>query len=153
MEEESDENFGTIKKQLFLEDESSDTQNVDTPVPVPHSHGLVPLLNQKQPVLIYLRIRPKRQAEVLNQDPDCLHQTSEHELVAVPPKTSKTYKNNTRSYSESTFSFSRIFSPATTQKELFDETLKPLLKDFFDGQNCLVFTYGITNSGKAGLDM
>ena len=46
------------------------------------------------------------------------------------------------------FTFSKVFDTLTSQKDLFDETIMPLLKDFFLGQNCLIFTYGITNSGK-----
>ena len=131
-EEEGDLGFEDVKKKLF-----SDTEPVaETP-------------NQKQPVLIYLRVRPKRQAEILNEDADCLHQTSEYELMAVPPTNSKTYLSS-RAHAENSqnFTFSRIFGPSTTQRELFDATFKPLLKDFFNGQNCLVFTYGVTNSGR-----
>ncbi|EDO32132.1 predicted protein, partial [Nematostella vectensis] len=43
---------------------------------------------------------------------------------------------------------SRVFGPETTQKDFFDETSLGLVRDFVDGQNCLVFTYGVTNSGK-----
>lgn len=34
------------------------------------------------------------------------------------------------------------------QKLFFDETMKQVVKDVLDGQNWLVYTYGITNSGK-----
>ena len=142
-EEDIVDDFGTIKKQLIFGDgevESSSPQGQETSTRTQPS--------QKQSVLTYLRVRPKSQLEVQNQDSDCLHQLSEHELLAVPPKASKTYKSmRALSGSQQKFSFSKIFSPSTTQKELFDETLRPLLKDFFEGQNCLVFTYGVTNSG------
>ena len=141
-EEEKEEEmaFGDdVKKQLFLENEPE--------TPLAHRPSSPP--SQKQPVLIYLRVRPKRQAEILNEDADCLHETSEYELMAVPPAKSKTYlSSRTNAESNHNFTFSRIFGPTTTQKELFDATFKPLLKDFFNGQNCLVFTYGVTNSGR-----
>ena len=121
-------NLRGIKKQLFPEHEV-ETQG-------------------SQAVLVYLRMRPKRPSEIVREDPDCLHQTSEHDVVALPPKNSKTFKN-ARAEASHRFSFSKIFNPDTTQKELFDETLRPLLRDFFDGQNCLVFTYGVTNSGRS----
>ena len=123
-----------LKKKLFDDDDQNESEPEG-----PNS--------RKQPVLIYLRVRPKRPVEVSNHDPDCLHQINDFEMLALPPRTSKTYKNS-RTETNHKFSFSHIFSPATTQKELFDETLRPLLKDFFGGQNCLVFTYGVTNSGK-----
>lgn len=37
---------------------------------------------------------------------------------------------------------------ATAQSEFFRETTLPLVKDLLDGKNSLVFTYGVTNSGK-----
>ena len=104
--------------------------------------------SRKEPVLIYLRVRPKSQMEIESLDPECLHQTSDHELIAVPPKSSNTFKNVRRGIvKHHKFFFSHIFPPSTAQKDLFKETLKPRLKDFFEGQNCLVFTYGVTNSG------
>lgn len=138
-QEEGDDDYEGLKKRLVFDVEESLLE----PEPA------APSATTKQPVQIYLRIRPKNLAEITRQDPDCLHTTSDHELFAVAPKTSKTFKNmrTNESRQNFTFSFTNIFSPSTTQKELFDETLRPLLKDFFDGQNCLVFTYGVTNSG------
>ncbi len=40
------------------------------------------------------------------------------------------------------------YGPDTTQKEMFDGTVKGLVRDVLEGQNSLVFTYGITNAGK-----
>lgn len=134
-----DDDYTDIRKRLF------DGLELETP--------LKPCAgSKKQPVVVYLRIRPKSQLEVLNKDPDCLHQVSQSELLAVAPKNSQTYKNKngTRNLSEGNqkFTFTRIFDPTTLQKELFDEVMIPTLKDFFTGQNCLVFTYGVTNSGE-----
>lgn len=42
----------------------------------------------------------------------------------------------------------QIFGPEVGQKLFFDETMKQVVKDVLSGQNCLVYTYGITNSGK-----
>lgn len=136
-EEEDFSDLRGLKKKLFEDCNDEDTNANESEPEAP---------NLKQPVLIYLRVRPKRPVEISNHDPDCLHQINDFEMLALPPKTSKTYKNS-RTETNHKFSFSHIFSPATTQKELFDETLRPLLKDFFGGQNCLVFTYGVTNSG------
>lgn len=41
-----------------------------------------------------------------------------------------------------------MYGPDTTQKDLFEGTVKDLVKDVLDGGNCLVFTYGATNAGK-----
>ncbi|XP_073729736.1 kinesin-like protein KIF20B [Misgurnus anguillicaudatus] len=41
-----------------------------------------------------------------------------------------------------------VYGPDTTQKEIFDGTVKSLVQHVLEGQNCLVFTYGVTNAGK-----
>ena len=48
---------------------------------------------QKQPVVVYLRVRPKSKLEIGNSDADCLHRLSASELLAVPPRNSQAYKN------------------------------------------------------------
>lgn len=142
-DEEEEEDFlevDDIKKKLF--------DGLETPMKRESYLG-----TKKQPVVVFLRVRPKSQLEILNRDADCLHQLTENELLAVAPRTSQTYKNKNgaRCLPENQrFMFTKIFNPDTSQKEVFDEGLLPTLKDFFDGQNCLVFTYGVTNSGGVG---
>jgi len=142
-DEEEDEDFlevDDIKKKLF--------DGLETPMKRESYLG-----TKKQPVVVFLRVRPKSQLEILNRDADCLHLLTENELLAVAPRTSQTYKNKNgaRCVPENQrFMFTKIFNPDTSQKEVFDEGLLPTLKDFFDGQNCLVFTYGVTNSGGVG---
>lgn len=41
-----------------------------------------------------------------------------------------------------------MYGPETTQRELFEGTVKDLMKDVLEGGNSLVFTYGVTNAGK-----
>jgi kinesin family protein 20 len=48
----------------------------------------------------------------------------------------------------SIYSFSHIFLPQTTQSDFFAKTTLPLVRDALQGQNALLFTYGVTNSGK-----
>jgi kinesin family protein 20 len=48
----------------------------------------------------------------------------------------------------STYTFSHVFTPNTTQSEFFTKTTLPLVQDVLQGQNALLFTYGVTNSGK-----
>ena len=38
--------------------------------------------------------------------------------------------------------------PESAQSEAFEHTAAPLLKKFLSGENCLLFAYGMTNSGK-----
>ena len=48
----------------------------------------------------------------------------------------------------STYSFSHVFPSATPQSDFFTKTTLPLVRDLLQGQNALLFTYGVTNSGK-----
>lgn len=76
--------------------------------------------------------------------------SSETVLVARAPKDSNTFKNSQHGCGKPThrFTFSKIFADTTSQKEFFDSTVLDIVKDFIEGQNCLIFTYGVTNSGK-----
>lgn len=42
----------------------------------------------------------------------------------------------------------QVYGPETTQRELFQGTVKDLVKEVLEGGNSLVFTYGVTNAGK-----
>ncbi|KAG6891054.1 hypothetical protein C0995_014143 [Termitomyces sp. Mi166 len=48
----------------------------------------------------------------------------------------------------SIYTFSHVFPPDTTQSDFFTRTTLPLVRDVLQGQNGLLFTYGVTNSGK-----
>lgn len=138
-EEEDEEGGEAITKKLVFD-------CVETPL-----KPEVRRASKKQSVVVYLRVRPKHQREILSMDASCLHLVSQKELQAVAPVTSQTFKNKTgvRCPAESSqlFSFTHIFNETATQREVFEEAMMPTLKDFFGGQNCLVFTYGVTNSG------
>ena len=70
------------------------------------------------------------------------------ELIA--PKDSKAYEHSTHGCGNtiSTFTFSCVYDHMTSQRILFEDSMMPMCKDFIDGQNGLVFAYGVTNSGK-----
>lgn len=96
--------------------------------------------NAKQPVEVYLRIRPKSDVELMNGDESCLYQSTDKVLTAIVPKA--------KPESNEQFIYSKIFDNTITQKEIFEEGVVPVLSDFFDGQDCLLLAYGVTNSGK-----
>lgn len=48
----------------------------------------------------------------------------------------------------SIYKFSHVFLPSTLQADFFAKTTLPLVQDLLDGQNGLLFAYGVTNSGK-----
>ncbi|VDL90694.1 unnamed protein product [Schistocephalus solidus] len=46
------------------------------------------------------------------------------------------------------YAFSRVFAPGTSQEFVFSETLLPCIERVLNGENALLFTYGVTSSGK-----
>ncbi|KAF8139970.1 kinesin-domain-containing protein [Boletus edulis] len=46
------------------------------------------------------------------------------------------------------YKFSHVFLPSTQQDDFFANTTLPLVHSLLDGQNGLIFAYGVTNSGK-----
>ncbi|CAL1548953.1 unnamed protein product, partial [Lymnaea stagnalis] len=46
------------------------------------------------------------------------------------------------------YTFQRVFDEFASQKAVFDHTALPLVRDLVAGKNGLLFTYGITGSGK-----
>ena len=135
-EDSNDNSFTSIRKKLF---NNSETSKDD-----------IFLSLCKQPVEVCLRIRPKSDLEALSKETMCLIQSTEKVLIATAPVTSRVYKTLSKSTSKGSeqFIFSHIFGKTASQKELFDESVVPVLEDFFDGQDCLIFAYGVTNSGK-----
>ncbi|KAK3090559.1 hypothetical protein FSP39_012688 [Pinctada imbricata] len=100
---------------------------------------------------VYLRIRPFTNRELAQkEDQECLEVESSRIVLAHAPKDSHSFKNCAHGLGKTTnkFTFSKIFKEDVTQKEFFDEAMLGLVKDFVDGQNCLIFTYGVTSSGK-----
>jgi kinesin family member 20 len=48
----------------------------------------------------------------------------------------------------SIYTFTHVFPPTTQQPEFFAKTTLPLVRSLFDGEDGLLFAYGVTNSGK-----
>jgi kinesin family protein 20 len=48
----------------------------------------------------------------------------------------------------SIYTFTHIFPPTAQQSEFFVKTTLPLVKGLLDGEDGLLFAYGVTNSGK-----
>eukprot|EP00052_Salpingoeca_macrocollata_P024644 m.221415 g.221415 ORF g.221415 m.221415 type:complete len:898 (-) comp22289_c0_seq5:168-2861(-) len=91
---------------------------------------------QREPVKVYLRIRPQTDSEE-EEGPSCVQVTDPEHALLVCPKTKPT-----------SYEFSRVFDDCTSQVEVFQKTSMSLVKDLLGGKNALLFTYGITNSGK-----
>ncbi|KAK7093265.1 hypothetical protein V1264_007051 [Littorina saxatilis] len=100
---------------------------------------------------VFLRVRPFSGQEAEgDENQGCVVVQNNNMVKANAPKDSHTYKAQLYGLNKAshTFTFSKVFPESTTQKEFFDSTMLKLVQDFIEGQNCLVFTYGVTNSGK-----
>ena len=80
----------------------------------------------------------------------CLEVEDEHHVLTHAPKSSHSFKNSVHGLQKITnkFTFSKIYGQETNQKEFFNGTMLGIVKNFIEGQNCLVFSYGVTSSGK-----
>ncbi|XP_025084213.1 kinesin-like protein KIF23 isoform X2 [Pomacea canaliculata] len=83
-----------------------------------------------EPVEVYCRIRPLDNPE----DSVCIKAISIDTVELVPP--------------EYQFKFCHVFDEYASQKAVFEYVSLPLVEDLVFGRNGLLFTYGITSSGK-----
>ncbi|XP_035758878.1 kinesin-like protein KIF23, partial [Egretta garzetta] len=76
----------------------------------------------------------------------CIEVISETTVQIHPPDGYRIFRNG--EYRETQYSFKEVFGTLVVQKELFDVVAKPLVEDLIRGKNGLLFTYGVTGSGK-----
>ncbi|XP_018608017.1 kinesin-like protein KIF23 isoform X2 [Scleropages formosus] len=101
-----------------------------------------PSSNQKDPVGVYCRVRP-----LSNEDEEsCIEVISNTTIQLHAPDGIKANRNG--EFKETQYSFKKVFGIKTSQRELFDDVAKPLVEDLIHGKNGLLFTYGVTGSGK-----
>ncbi|XP_062518729.1 kinesin-like protein KIF20A isoform X2 [Corticium candelabrum] len=101
----------------------------------------------EQSLDVYLRVKPPETAV----DDMCVNITSSQTVEARAPSSSLAYRNNTRKRRPATykFSFSRVFPPSSSQTDMFRATCQPVIAALIsDMQSSLVFSFGVTNSGK-----
>ncbi len=90
---------------------------------------------KSEAVKVVCRIRPTNQREISSGGVQCLKYTDS--MIEVGGD-SDGYNN---------FTLDRIFGPETTQLELFDQTVAPLISDVLSGYNATIFAYGQTGTG------
>ncbi|XP_030434771.1 kinesin-like protein KIF23 isoform X2 [Gopherus evgoodei] len=96
----------------------------------------------KDPVGVYCRVRP---LSVQDQE-CCIEVISETTVQIHPPDGYRIFRNG--EYREMQYTFKEVFGTLVTQKALFDVVARPLVEDLIRGKNGLLFTYGVTGSGK-----
>ncbi|XP_069564400.1 kinesin-like protein KIF23 [Brachyistius frenatus] len=101
-----------------------------------------PSSNQKDPVGVYCRVRPLG----VEDEECCIDVISNTTIQLHAPEGLKTNRNG--EYKETQYSFKKVFGVSVSQMELFEHVAKPLVDDLIRGKNGLLFTYGVTGSGK-----
>jgi kinesin family protein 23 len=71
---------------------------------------------------------------------------SQTTISLLPPETGSNYR--LANYKEIRHTFKHVFDDKATQKEVFDHVALPLVENLIHGKNGLLFTYGVTGSGK-----
>ncbi|KAI8576113.1 hypothetical protein K450DRAFT_258537 [Umbelopsis ramanniana AG] len=99
---------------------------------------------ENEPIKAFLRIRPNLQ-QGTEKNP-YMEAVSDVEVSMLPPEHSNAYR--TRNRAPERYKFTKIFHEDVSQKHFFDETALPLVEDVLNGENALLFAYGVTNSGK-----
>ncbi|XP_016315803.1 kinesin-like protein KIF20A [Sinocyclocheilus anshuiensis] len=94
---------------------------------------------------VFLRIRPLTEAEQ-----GCVNVQSKDSLLLRAPKDSRNMKSAERGVAQSLhkFTFTKIFGAQSSQQEVYDHTIREMVRDVMRGENRLLYTYGVTNSGK-----
>lgn len=98
--------------------------------------------NQTDPVGVYCRVRPLGAED----EECCIEVISSTTIQMHTPEGFKTNRNG--EYKETQYSFKKVFGVSVSQMELFEHVAKPLVDDLIRGKNGLLFTYGVTGSGK-----
>ncbi|XP_046889816.1 kinesin-like protein KIF23 isoform X1 [Hypomesus transpacificus] len=101
-----------------------------------------PPSNQKDPVGVYCRVRPLG----VEDEECCIEVISNTTIQLHAPDGLKANRNG--EFKETQYSFKKVFGISTSQMELFEDVAKPLVDDLIHSKNGLLFTYGVTGSGK-----
>ncbi|KAL0984139.1 hypothetical protein UPYG_G00137610 [Umbra pygmaea] len=112
---------------------------------------------KKEHLQVYLRIRPFSAAEnesgesqecVSVEPPDTVFLRAPRSSLSTRRQTSHSDSDKPVTQTAQKFQFTQVYGPDTTQRQMFDGTVKSLVRDVLEGGNSLVFTYGVTNAGK-----
>ncbi|KAG8966272.1 hypothetical protein FRC05_002731 [Tulasnella sp. 425] len=130
---------------------AADVDSPTTPVSIDEGKGKLSLSAEREPIKAFLRIRPSP-SETSAHSPH-LTVLTDNAVLMTDPSSSQNQSTlrrltNSSPPSSSVYTFTHIFPPETTQSNVFKEVALPLVKDLLNGENGLLFAYGVTNSGK-----
>ncbi|CAB3237577.1 unnamed protein product [Arctia plantaginis] len=100
------------------------------------------LVGERDPVQVYCRLRPMQR----DTDAPCVKIISPTTVLLSPPATAISYRNENAKTMK--YTFKEVFPPETSQQDVFDKVALPIVEGLIRGKNGLLFTYGVTGSGK-----
>ncbi|KAF8272945.1 P-loop containing nucleoside triphosphate hydrolase protein [Lactarius quietus] len=114
----------------------------------------VPTDAEREPIKAFLRIRPDIGGDESRSAP-YLEGLSETAVRMLDPSRDDAYNYSgiprfrlSATPTSSIYTFTHVFPPNTQQTEFFVKTTLPLVRSLLDGEDGLLFAYGVTNSGK-----
>ena len=108
-------------------------------------------INHSEQIHIFLKMKPLTQQEMQKQlNVNYFEILSDSGVTVKPPKNSVYSQNKQKlqALKQTVFQFSYVFQPEISQKDFFIASIYPCFEKFFNGDNLLIFSYGVTNSGK-----
>ncbi|XP_065602739.1 kinesin-like protein KIF20B [Cyrtonyx montezumae] len=100
-------------------------------------------------IKIFLRVKPLTEQERQNESQGCVSiEDSRSIIMKAPPSSMGQQNQKTSGQTTQKFTFSRVFGPETSQEEFFEGSVKQSVLDFLEGYNRLIFTFGVSNTGK-----
>ncbi|XP_055376504.1 kinesin-like protein KIF23 [Condylostylus longicornis] len=95
----------------------------------------------KQPVQVFCRLRPL----LSEADMKCVKVKDFNTVILSPPEIAVNYKLNCK---EMQYIFKYVFQENSGQRAVYEKVARPLVENLVRGKNSLLFTYGVTGSGK-----
>ncbi|XP_049614598.1 kinesin-like protein KIF20A isoform X3 [Syngnathus scovelli] len=105
--------------------------------------------SRSENLLVYLRVRPLTGAES-GRSQDCVVIEGPHTVVLKAPRCGQSNRQADKVPPQTAqrFTFTQVFGPDASQRKVFEGSVRGLVRDVLHGENCLLFTYGVTNAGK-----
>ncbi|XP_056153587.1 kinesin-like protein KIF20B [Lampris incognitus] len=100
---------------------------------------------------VYLRIRPFTSTESdSGESQDCVTVEGSDTVILKAPRHSQPKPQNEKPLPQTVqkFTFTQVYGPESSQRKVFEGTVRRLVREVLEGENSLVFTYGVTNAGK-----
>ncbi|GAV71394.1 Kinesin domain-containing protein [Cephalotus follicularis] len=92
-------------------------------------------------VQVLLRCRPLSEDEIRVHTPVVIScNETRREVLAI--------QNIANKQIDRTFLFDKVFGPTSQQKDLYDQSVSPIVFEVLEGYNCTIFAYGQTGTGK-----